>query len=95
MGNYPAVFALSLAVLFGMLSGAVKRSAPHNRSLRDSLAGIALFFLTIAVPMQLQQDWLVVGWAVQAAVLVTLGVRLNSALLYRRGKSCGGSRSSP
>jgi len=36
--------------------------------------------------VQLQQDWLVVGWAVQAAVLVTLGVRLNSTLLYQAGQ---------
>jgi uncharacterized membrane protein len=86
LGNYPATFALALFVLFSGLSGLVHQRAPQNRSLRDSLAGIALFFLTIAVPMQLKQDWLVVGWSVQAAVLVTLGLRLNSPLLHRAGQ---------
>lgn len=83
LGNYPALFALVLVLLFGLLSSGVKHVAPQYRNLRDSLMGIALFFLTIAVPMQLKQDWLVVGWSVQSAVLITLGARLNSKLLHR------------
>ncbi|GIV17063.1 MAG: membrane protein [Armatimonadota bacterium] len=86
LGDYPSAFALVLAVLLGGLSGLVHQRAPHNRNLRDSLGGIALFFLTIAVPMQLKQDWLVVGWSVQSAVLVALGLRLNSPLLHRAGQ---------
>lgn len=86
MGDYPAAFALILAVLFGALSVLVHRRATQNRNLRDSLGGLALFFLTIAVPMQLKQDWLVVGWSTQAAVLVALGLRLNSPLLHRAGQ---------
>ncbi|MDW8321495.1 MAG: DUF2339 domain-containing protein [Armatimonadota bacterium] len=86
MGDYPSAFALTLTVLFGALSALVQRRTPQNRALRDSLGGIALFFLTIAVPMQLKQDWLVVGWSVQAAVLVALGLRLNSPLLHRAGQ---------
>lgn len=86
LGNYPSGFALLLAVLFGALSVLVHQRVPQNLNLRDSLGGLALFFLTIAVPMQLKQDWLVVGWSVQAAVLLTLGLRLNSPLLHRAGQ---------
>ncbi len=86
LGSYPSAFALVLAVLFGGLSVLAHQRAPHNLNLRDSLGGIALFFLTIAIPMQLKQDWLVVGWSVQAAVLVVLGLRLNSPLLHRAGQ---------
>ncbi len=86
MGDYPSVFALTLAILFGALSVLVHHRAPQNRNLTDSLGGLALFFLTIAVPMQLKQDWLIVGWSVQAAVLVALGLRLNSPLLHRAGQ---------
>lgn len=86
LGEYPALFALALATLFGGLSALVHRRAPENLSLRDSLEGIALFFLVVAVPMQLRQDWLVVGWSVQAAVLTALGLRLGSPLLHRAGQ---------
>ncbi len=86
LGKYPAAFALALFALFGGLSLLVHQRAPQNRSLQDSLAGIALFFLTISVPMQWKQDWLVVGWSVQAAVLVTLGLRWRSPLLLRAGQ---------
>ncbi|MGC8784360.1 MAG: DUF2339 domain-containing protein [Armatimonadota bacterium] len=86
MGDYPSAFALILAILFGALSVLTHRRAPQNRNLTNSLGGLALFFLTIAVPVQLKQDWLVVGWSVQAAVLVALGLRLNSPLLHRAGQ---------
>lgn len=86
LGDYPALFALALAALFAILSALVYRRVPHNRSLRASLTGIALFFLTVAVPIQLEQDWLVVGWSVQAAILFVLGLRLGSPLLYRAGQ---------
>lgn len=66
LGDYPALFALVLALLFGLLSGAVKRTVPQNRNLQDSLAGVALFFLTIAIPMQLKQHLLAVGWSAQS-----------------------------
>lgn len=86
LGGYPSALALQIVALFGALNYAAHRLVPQNRNLQDTLAGIALLFLTIAVPMQLKQDWLVVGWAVQAAVLVALGARLNSELLYRAGQ---------
>ncbi|GBC96484.1 hypothetical protein HRbin16_02288 [bacterium HR16] len=86
LGGYPSAFALALTVVFGALSVLVHHRVPQNRNLQDSLGGLALFFLTIAVPMQLKQDWLVVGWSVQAAVLVALGLRLNSPLLHCAGQ---------
>jgi len=86
LGRYPSAFALTLALLFGVLAFSVHRVAPQNRNLQDSLRGIAVFYLVITVPLQFKQDWLVVGWSVLAAVLVTLGSRLPSRLLQASGQ---------
>ena len=86
LGRYPSAFALLLAALFGLLAFLVYQVVPQNRNLQDSLTGLAVFYLVIAVPLQLRQDWLVVGWSVLAAVLVTLGLRLPSRLLHVSGQ---------
>lgn len=86
LGKFPSAFVLAVSALFALLSRFVQRLAPQNRNLQLSLISVALFFLTISLPIQLKQEWLVVGWSVQAAVLVTLGLRLNSGVLHRAGQ---------
>jgi hypothetical protein len=54
--------------------------------LQRAAAGLALFFLTIMIPIQLDQEWIAIAWSIQAAVLLTLGMRLNSRLLRRAGE---------
>src|SRR5262249_49558160 len=87
MGNYPGSFALALAFFFALLSTAGRLLAPNNPTLGPSTGGLSLFFLTIAVPIQLEQGWVSIGWSVEAAVLLTLGIRLPARLLRRAGQA--------
>jgi len=82
----PGTFACALALFFGFLFGAVKVLAPSNSTLRQSAGGLALLFLTVAVPIQFQGQGLAVGWCVEAGVLLLLGLRLRAALLQRAGQ---------
>jgi uncharacterized membrane protein len=86
LGRYPGVFGLALAFGFALLSLAARALAPENRTLGSSAGGLSLFFLTIAIPIQLEQGWVSVGWSVEAAVLLTLGARLPARLLRRAGQ---------
>jgi uncharacterized membrane protein len=79
-------FALALALAFALLADAVHRLAPENATLRDAGAGLALFFLTIAVPIQLRQGWVAIAWSLQAVVLLTISQRRGSRLLARAGE---------
>jgi uncharacterized membrane protein len=79
----PAAFPLAVAVGFLGLGTVVARRAPANATLRQSAEGLALFFLTVAVPVQLRQSWIAVAWSIEAAVLITLATRHRSPLLDR------------
>jgi uncharacterized membrane protein len=87
LGTMPGTFALALALFFGFLCSAVKLLAPGIRTLRQSTGGLALLFLTVAIPIQYQQQGLAIGWCVEAAVLLILGLRLQASLLQRAGQT--------
>jgi uncharacterized membrane protein len=86
LGNAPGSFPLALALFFAAIALATWRRAPRNVTLRDSTAGLALLFATLIVPIQLRQQWIAVGWSMEAAVLLLLGARLESVLLRRAGQ---------
>ena len=69
-------FTLLLSVFYGLLGyGILMR---HREQVHLSLfaVGIALVFLTIAVPVQLGGPWISVAWAVEAVVLIWLSFNL-------------------
>ncbi len=74
VGVVPVVEGLVMAVLLRML---LRMEAPGDRDLgRLALvAGTALAFVTVAIPLQLQHQWITIGWALEGAAL---------AWLYRR-----------
>lgn len=86
MGSFPAAFPLGLALFFAAMAMVTHARAPENRTLRQTLGGLALFGLTIAVPIQLHQSALAIGWTVEAAILLILALRLNAPQLQRAGQ---------
>ncbi|MFT5459666.1 MAG: putative membrane protein [Myxococcota bacterium] len=62
--------ALAVAMDRGLLGG------PRDEVGRLAYAGLAVLFATIAVPLQLEQEWLTVGWAVQGALLAVASRRV-------------------
>jgi uncharacterized membrane protein len=74
MGALPVVQA---AFLLGLVVLILRREGPEKRD-RGRLAivaGVALAFVTAAIPLQLDKQWITIGWALEAAAL---------AWLYRR-----------
>ena len=69
-------FTLVLSLLYGFLGYAVLvRSQEHVR-LSFFALGIAVVFLTVAIPVQLGSPWISVAWAVEGAVLIWLSFTL-------------------
>lgn len=90
LGQIPGTFPLALALLFaftntalGALSGT--QAAADNRILRQCATGLAWFFVTVAVGVQLKQPWLPMGWSLEAGTLIILSARLRAPLLQRSG----------
>lgn len=85
VGVLPVAIAAALALLLVLL---LKIEAPASRDLgRLALvAGAALAFVTVAVPLQLDKEWITIGWALEAAALAWLYTRVpHRGLLFASG----------
>ena len=51
-----------------------------DRYLILTFAGLAALFLTMAIPIQLNQHWVTMGWAIEGVVLTWIGLKLNHRL---------------
>src|SRR3954466_3637589 len=52
---------------------------PQNKQDRQAcqiVAGAALAFITAAIPLQLEKQWITIGWALEGAALVWLFTRI-------------------
>ena len=70
LGEWMGGFAVILALFYGLLGyGILLR---HREQVLHSLfaIGLALVFLTVAVPLQLDGPWVGVAWAVEGTVLI-------------------------
>jgi uncharacterized membrane protein len=79
-----AVLALAAAHL------AAERMLPEKRGTdvrlaRILYAGLALTFVTLAIPIRLDGNWITIAWAVQGAVLVWGGLRVRFAAMRWAG----------
>jgi len=78
LGEHPALFPVALSLFFGLVTLLVHLAVPRNRNLKLISLGSALFFITIAVPIELKQTWIAVGWSIEAAILLTVGIAVKS-----------------
>ena len=71
-----ALGALSLATLAG-----VRRLWPAQAPLRQSaivwFAAVAISFVSVAIPLQLDREWITIGWALEGLGLIALWRRLD------------------
>jgi uncharacterized membrane protein len=79
-----AVLALAAAHL------AAERMLPEKRGTEVRLArilyaGLALTFVTLAIPIRLDGKWITIAWAVQGAVLIWSGLRVRIAAMRWAG----------
>jgi uncharacterized membrane protein len=86
MGSYPGIFSLGLALFFALAALTTSRMAPENRTLSAGHGALALLFVTLAIPIQLRQGAVAIAFSLEAACLLTLGLRLKAPLLRGAGQ---------
>ena len=74
IGALPLAQALAMALLLQRLI-AIEPKARRDTGRLALVAGAALAFVTVAIPLQLEKQWITIGWALEGAAL---------AWLYRR-----------
>ncbi len=75
-----AFAAIGLCVAHLLTMAVVVRRCKEDLNLRLALLVIGLFFLTIAVPLYLKMYAVAMAWAVEAVILVVIGLRYRSTL---------------
>jgi hypothetical protein len=75
VGAVPVVEAAVLALLLRRLLGL---EPPGSRDLGQLalVAGAALAFITVAIPLELDRQWITIGWALEGAALAWLSTRI-------------------
>ena len=76
-------FALALAAVYLGIGSAIKRRLTGQDAMILNLihVGIAVAFITIAVPLKLNAQWITIGWLVESAVLLWMSVRAHADFL--------------
>ena len=82
VGIVPVIAALGLAVLLRQLLQ-IERPGGRDLGRLALVAGAALAFITVAIPLQLEHQWITIGWALEGAALAWLYTRIpHRGLLY-------------
>ena len=72
MGLFSGLMGL---VYFG-LSFITNKRHSEDRKLVLTFLAVALAFVVTMIPIQLEGNWITIGWAVEAAALVWIGIRV-------------------
>jgi len=85
--NLSAWAAVGIAAVYIALSRILDAQVPlkGSRLLPLLYLAVAIGFLTIAIPLKLNQHWVTIGWLVESAVLLWVGERSASDLLRAFG----------
>ena len=81
--NYLGVFTLLNAIIHFGVSTLIHKKKLGDKSLFYLILGLVLTFITIAVPIQLNGQWVTLCWAFQACLLFWLG-RSKKVPLYEK-----------
>jgi len=68
--EWMAPLALTMAILYAAMARAELALRPSDRRILTITVGTALTFVTLAIPVQLESNWITIGWGVEALVLL-------------------------
>jgi uncharacterized membrane protein len=76
-------FALGLAAVYLLISGAFQKRFPGDNTKFINLlhVAIAIAFITIAIPLKLDAQWITIGWLMESAVLLWISVMTQTDFL--------------
>jgi uncharacterized membrane protein len=87
--DWMAVLALALAIVYAAMARLELRLRPSDRRLLLVTIGTALTFVTVAIPVQLESNWITMAWGVEGLLLLwasletsALPLRLLAAIVF-------------
>jgi uncharacterized membrane protein len=78
-------YALALAAVYLLLSSQFKRRVDSEPDVVKTVnllhVAVAIAFITIAIPLKLDAHWITIGWLIESAVLLFVGVKSDAHFL--------------
>lgn len=75
--------ALVLAVYYILWAFAVRNFTSEDENLYGFLAFLAVGFVTLAIPIQFEQNVITIGWAIEAVMLMIIGTKLKKSPIIK------------
>ncbi len=72
-GDFVGFFAVFMAIVYMLVAYLAYATNPEDAALNLYLPGIAILFVTLAVPIQFDGTWVTLAWLVEAALIAALG----------------------
>jgi uncharacterized membrane protein len=79
--DWMAVLALALAIVYAVLARVELALGPPDRRMLLVTLGTALTFVTLAIPVQLESNWITIAWGLEAVILLWVGLEATTAPL--------------
>ena len=77
--SVPGLVPLGLSLLYILYSYSTLKRSKEDEGLILSYVGLAILFVTIAIPIQLKQNWITIGWSLEAVIITWIGFRIQNA----------------
>ncbi len=74
---YLGLFAVLVAGFYGALGYFTYQRDREDRLLIYMFLGLAFLFTVLAIPIQFDQHWVTMGWAIEGAVMSWIGLKVN------------------
>jgi len=79
--DWMGVFAIVMALLYAGVAKLLLDRATLRRAESLTLIGVALTFVTIAIPIQLRSNWITIAWAIEGLMMLWTGIETSSKRL--------------
>ena len=76
------LLAVSMGAVYFVAANAIWKKADKEKRFALMTLGVAITFVTLAIPIQLKQNWITLSWAVEAVVLTWVAVRTSSVRMH-------------
>lgn len=79
--DWMGVFAIVMALIYTTMAKVLYDRTATSTMEMLAMIGVALAFVTLAIPIQLKANWITIAWSVQALIMLWVGMKTRSARL--------------
>ena len=79
--DWMGVFAVGMALIYAGTTWVLLDRAATTRTESLLMIGVALTFVTIAIPIQLQSNWITIAWSIEGLLMLWAGIETRDARL--------------